>query len=126
MTPQQVAGIAIVAAMFSLFVWDRWRYDLVAAATLVAGVAAGVVPPDKAFAGFSDPVIVVIASVLVIGKAIARSGALDPAVGFLLRRAGATSARVAVLTTCVAFLSAFVKNVGTLAIFMPIAIRAAP
>lgn len=121
----QVEALLLAIAMLGLFIWDRWRYDVVAVTVLLAALVLGVVKPDKAFLGFAHPVIIIIASVLVISKAIARSGILDGLMHRLLRDAKSTTAQVAILTTCVAFLSAIVKNVGTLGIFMPLAIQTA-
>ncbi|MBN8911502.1 MAG: SLC13 family permease [Rhizobiales bacterium] len=125
LTADQMAAIAIVVTMLGFFIWDRWRYDLVAMGALLAAIAAGIVPQDKAFDGFSDQVIVVIATVLVVSKAIARSGILDRTVRRLLKGVDSPSLQIGLLSAAVAVLSAFVKNVGTLAIFMPIAIQVA-
>jgi di/tricarboxylate transporter len=125
LTAEQMAAIAIVVTMLGFFIWDRWRYDLVAMGALLAAIAVGVVPQDKAFDGFSDQVIVVIATVLVVSKAIARSGILDRAARRLLKGVDSPSLQIGILSAAVGFLSAFVKNVGTLAIFMPIAIQVA-
>jgi di/tricarboxylate transporter len=54
MTLDQALALAVVLGMVVLFVWDRLRYDLVA---LLVAMGVGIVPPDKAFAGFSDQVI---------------------------------------------------------------------
>lgn len=125
LTPDQAAAIAVVVVMLGIFVWDRWRYDLVAMGALLTALAIGIVPQDKAFVGFSDQVIVVMASVLVVSKAVARSGMLDRAVRRLLKGVDSPSAQVGALSLSVGLLSAFVKNVGTLGIFMPIAIQIA-
>ena len=125
LTADQMAAIAIVITMLGFFIWDRWRYDVVAMGALLAAVAAGIVPGEKAFVGFSDQVIVVIATVLVVSKAIARSGILDRLVRRLMGDVKSPSIQIGMLSAAVAFLSAFVKNVGTLGIFMPIAIQVA-
>ena len=125
MTLLQIEALSITVAMFGLFVWDRWRYDVVAVSILLAALLLGVVDPNKAFHGFEHPVIIIIASVLVISKAIARSGVLDGTMRRLLRDAKSTTSQVAILTACVSFLSAVVKNVGTLGIFMPLAVQTA-
>ena len=125
LTADQMAAIAIVVTMLGFFIWDRWRYDVVALGALLAAIAAGIVPQDKAFVGFSDQVIVVIAAVLVVSKAIARSGVLDRLARRLLKNVDTPSAQIGILAAAVALLSAFVKNVGTLGIFMPIAIQVA-
>ena len=95
----------------------RWRYRL--------AVLTGVVPAKKAFEGFSSPVIIIIASVLVISRAVAVSGVVDSAMRRVLRCLDSTTLQVAALTAAVSFMSAFVKNVGALGVFMPVAIQAA-
>ena len=51
MTLAQGLAFAVVVVMMALFVWGRWRYDLVATISLLAAVIVGVVPPDQAFQG---------------------------------------------------------------------------
>ena len=125
MTLPQIEALAIVAGMLVLFVTDRLRYDLVAAIALSAAVLTGVVPAKKAFDGFSNSVIIIIASVLVISRAVAVSGVIDHAMRRLLRVLNSTTLQIATLTAAVSFMSAFVKNVGALGVFMPVAIQAA-
>ncbi len=111
--------------MLVLFASDRLRYDLVAGLALIAAALTGIVPPNKVFDGFSNPVIIIIASVLVLSRAIAISGVVERAIRRILRGVTAISLQIAVLAGSVAALSAFMKNVGTLGIFMPIAIQTA-
>ena len=125
MTLHQSEAFLIVASMLGLFVWGGLRHDIVALLALAAALLTGVVPADKAFLGFANPVIIIIASVLVLSRAITISGAIELAIGWALRRLHSTSAQIGALTACVAILSAFMKNVGTLGIFMPIAIQTA-
>ncbi len=122
---QQIEALCIVAAMLALFVTDRIRYDVVAALTLCAAALIGVVPPHKAFEGFSNPVIIIIASVLVLSRAVAVSGIIEQAMRRVMRRISSTSLQVGVLAGAVTLLSALMKNVGALGIFMPIAIQTA-
>jgi di/tricarboxylate transporter len=125
MTLQQWFAFAIIAGMMAMFVWGRIRYDLVALLTLLVAVAAGIVPHDKAFSGFSDDIIVIVASALLVSAAVARSGAIER----VLRRYGShlktTGTQVIALTAIVAVLSAFVKNIGALAMLMPVAFQLA-
>jgi di/tricarboxylate transporter len=121
----QAEAFALVAAMLGLFAWDRVRYDLVAALLLSAAIVLGVVPADKAFSGFANPVIVIIATVLVLSRAIAVSGVVEAIMRPVLGRLRWVSVQIGLLTGCVTLLSAFMKNVGTLGIFMPIAIQTA-
>src|SRR6185312_5548090 len=125
MTLHQIEAFLIVGSMLALFAWDRLRYDLVAAAALSVAALTGVVPADKAFEGFANPVIIIIASVLVLGRAVANSGVVENAMRRLLAGVRSASLQIGILTSAVTFLSAVMKNVGTLGIFMPIAIQTA-
>ena len=55
MTTEQIAAFGIILASLILFVWGRWRYDLVAMAALIVSVIMGIVPADEAFEGFNVP-----------------------------------------------------------------------
>ena len=85
MTRAQVLTIAILVAMIAGFLWERWRYDLVALMALIAALAAGIVPADRAFAGFANPVLPLIAAALVVSAAIGQSGAIEIIVRRLTR-----------------------------------------
>jgi di/tricarboxylate transporter len=111
--------------MIFLFLWDRLRYDLVALLALLAAVLGGIVPANHAFSGFSNPVVPLIAGALIVSAAIARSGAVEVLVRWLTPLLRSSSLQVGVLVACVTTLSAFVKNVGALAIFMPVAFQVA-
>jgi di/tricarboxylate transporter len=125
LTLHQIEALAIIAGMLLLFLSDRLRYDLVGAVALTVATLLGVVPADRAFAGFSSPVVIIIASVLVLSRAVAISGVVETAMRRVLRHLNSTTLQVGALTAAVTFLSAFVKNVGALGIFMPVAIQAA-
>ena len=124
-TTAQALVFAILTAMVALFVWNRFRYDLVALLALLAAMASGVVPPDKAFAGFGDQVVIIIASALVLSAAVGKSALIGRAIRRLEPRLRTTGARVVVLTTGVTVLSSLMKNIGALAIFLPVAIQVA-
>ena len=125
MTTPQALALGIVAAMMALFVWGRFRYDLVAAAALIAAVAVGIVPAKEAFGGFSDDIVIIVASALLVSAAVARSGVLEAGLRRLGPYARSTQAQVIVLVAAVTVLSAFVKNIGALAMLMPAAFQIA-
>src|SRR5436190_9451260 len=121
MSVAQVLSVGLIAATMGLFVWGRLRYDLVALISLLAGIVAGIVPPEKAFTGFSDDIVIIVASALLVSAAVARSGVVED----VLQRVGpyltTTTLQVAVLAGAVTLLSGFVKNIGALAMLMPVA-----
>jgi di/tricarboxylate transporter len=125
MTLQQALAFAVVIGMMVLFVWGRLRYDLIALLALSAAVLVGIVPIEEAFKGFSDDIVIIVASALLVSAAVARSGIVEVA----LQRVGPylTSPRmtIVVLVAAVTLLSAFVKNIGALAMLMPVAFQLA-
>jgi di/tricarboxylate transporter len=125
MTLDQALAFAIVLGMVALFVWDGLRYDLVAMLALLVAMTAGIVPPEKAFEGFSDQVVIIVASALVLSAAVGKSGVIGRLIRLLEPRMTTTGTQVAVLAGSVGVLSAFMKNIGALAIFLPIAIQVA-
>ena len=125
MTLHQGLCFAIILGIMALFAWDRWRYDIVALAALMAALAGGIVPLDKAFSGFSNQLLPLIASVLVMSAAIAKTGILEIAMRGMAAHLKSPDMQVFILCTSVAFLSALVKNVGALAMFLPIAMQMA-
>ncbi len=125
MTLAQGEAFGILGLMLVLFASDRLRYDLIAGLALMAAALTGIVPPEKVFSGFSNSVIIIIASVLVLSRAIANSGVVEGAIRRILTATSSPSVQIGILTASVAGLSAFMKNVGTLGIFMPIAIQTA-
>ncbi len=122
MTQDQIAVFAIISITIALFIWDRWRYDIIAIGALFLSVIVGVVPANKAFTGFSDPVVVTVACILVLSASISRSGFIDMALRLLNRFVERPYLQVVVLSAMVMVLSAFMNNVGALAVFLPVAI----
>ena len=125
MTFDQIAIFVILAGMLGLFAWDRLRYDMVAVVALLAAIAVGIVDPKDAFRGFSDDIVIIVGSALVVSAAIAHSGVTENLVRPLVPYMRTTEMQILVLASAVAVLSAFMKNIGALAIFVPIAFQIA-
>lgn len=122
LTHDQMLAFGIIAFTLVLFIWNRWRYDLVALFALFACVVAGLVPAKKAFVGFADPVVITVATILVISAAVSRSGFIDVCLRLLSGVAERKNVQTVLLVTMVMALSAFMNNVGALAVFLPITI----
>lgn len=125
MTPEQITIFAIIIGAIILFVWDKWRYDLVALTVLLAAVLTGVVPAKEAFTGLSDPVVITVATILVISAAAARSGFIDWSLKLMSGVTERPYMQITVLVALVVVLSGFMNNVGALAVFLPIALASA-
>ena len=123
MTLHQYLAVAVIAGMMAAFVWGRFRYDVVAAVALLAAVAAGIVPFEAAFSGFSDDIVIIVGSALLVSAAVARSGIMEVAIQRFAPSMKGVRSQLVLLVVMVTILSAFVKNIGALAIMMPIAFQ---
>ncbi|HUF73884.1 MAG TPA: SLC13 family permease [Gammaproteobacteria bacterium] len=117
--------LLVLAATVGLFVWGRWRHDLVALAALLACVALGLVGQGEAFSGFGHPAVITVVCVLVLGVGLKGAGAIDVVVKRLMPASAPPSIALIVLLTLAAGLSAFMNNVGALALLMPVGIKLA-
>lgn len=117
--------LAVLAAALAMFIWGRIRYDAVALLALLALVLAGVVAPSQAFLGFGHPAVVTVAAVLAVSRALANAGVVDLLAGSLSGVGRHPALLVGSLCLVTALLSAFMNNVGALALLMPVAIRMA-
>lgn len=82
MTENQIMAFSIIGLMMVVFIWDRFRYDLVAICTLLIACALGLVSPKEAFSGFSNDIVIIVGSVFVVSTAVSRSGIME----FIIQR----------------------------------------
>ena len=125
MTLSQALAFGLIGGTIVLFVWGRLPYDLVALAALLVGILIGIVPPERAFEGFANEIVIIIAAALVVSEAIARSGAVESVMRPVLPRLKTVQSQVTVMAGSVLVLSMVTKNVGALAILMPVALQLA-
>lgn len=125
MTNSQIAILAILLGTVAMFLWGRWRHDMIAVAALLAAVLAGLIPASDAFAGFGHPAVVTVACVLVLSHGLLHSGAVDALARRLLPASAGVTLSITMLTALAALLSGFMNNVGALALLMPVALQLA-
>jgi di/tricarboxylate transporter len=121
----QFVLMGVLAATLILFLWGRWRHDVVAVTALLASVALGLVPTAAAFGGFSHPAVITVACVLVLSHGLQTSGAVDALVRTAMPRAAGPTLTIAALIGLGALLSGFMNNVGALALLIPVAVQVA-
>jgi di/tricarboxylate transporter len=125
MTQPQILSILLLVAMMGFFIWGKFRYDVTAMLALLAGLGLGIVKPKEAFTGFSDDIVIIVGSALIISTAVQRSGVIERALGLIAHRLTSIRSELVVLTASVGITSALVKNVGALAMLMPAAFQMA-
>ncbi len=123
MTQPQILIFVILAAMIGLFLWGRFRHDVVALAALMASVIVGVVPSVEAFEGFGHPAVITVACVLVLSQGLRTTGAVDWLARSILPRDAGRTVTLLALIGLGAALSGFMNNVGAMALLMPIAVQ---
>lgn len=125
MSIQQWIIFATLLLTLILFVTGRWRYDVVALLALLIVTLTGLIPAARAFSGFSNPAVITVTAVLVISRGLQNSGVVDLIGERLLRLKGGIIVQLAALTGIVTVFSAFMNNIGALALMMPVAIQVA-
>jgi di/tricarboxylate transporter len=138
MTAEQYTVFGLIAATFGLFAWGRWRHDVVAAVALFAlavadvivekatGKASGLMEdPTSALSGFGHPAVITVAAVLIISRALSNSGVVDLLARQITPLAKNQTLHIFSLSGVAGVLSAFMNNVGALALMLPVTLKTA-
>lgn len=111
--------IGLLIAVVIAYATEKISVDMVALSMLCVLVLTGILTVDRAFAGFGDRVIIMLAAIFVIGAALRDSGVLDALCSLLARRLGGRPAMLsAVLMGAVGLISAFMNNTTVTAVFV--------
>lgn len=111
----------ILAATIVLFVSERLRLDLVALMALLALTLTGILTPGEALAGFSDPVVIMIAGLFVVGDGLFQTGVARAMGRLPAKLAGDSEVRLlVVIMLLVALLSGIMSSTGTVAVMLPV------
>ncbi|MDR4508435.1 MAG: SLC13 family permease [Candidatus Brocadiaceae bacterium] len=118
--------LAVVVAAMYLFISGKLRVDLTALCVLVVLIVLGLIDTNQALYGFASSATAIITAMFVLSAGLVRTGLVEWLARHIDRLAGKTESRlVIVLCVTIAFLSAFIINTATVAIFIPVAIMLA-
>jgi di/tricarboxylate transporter len=120
---QLIVFITLIV-MLALFVSGVWRYDLVALMALLVLVVIGIIPAPEAFFGFGHPAVITVGAILVVSRGLHNAGIIEIIAQWLFR-IERPRLQTAALIGVVTVLSAFMNNIGSLALLMPVGIRMA-
>jgi di/tricarboxylate transporter len=110
----------IIGAALVLFLFERIPADVVAMGVLVSLIVTGLLTPDQAFAGFGSSTFIMIFGLLILTAALTRTGVVDMAGRFILRRTGDSPDRLLVIIMVAsAVVGAFMSNTASTAFFVP-------
>ncbi|KTD55259.1 citrate transporter [Legionella sainthelensi] len=116
--PYSVILILLISMIF--FIWNKWSYAITAIFALAAAVILGAVPADKTFAGLNNPAVITVASIMIATNIIAKSNALKFIINKFEMRT--QSLEVFSFSIFIAFISAFLNDIGALGLVLPVSI----
>ena len=116
--------LTLLGCAVAMFAFNKPRMDAVGLLMLIALPLTGVITTSEALAGFSDPNIVLLGALFVIGEGLVRTGVAQQLGDWLIRTAGKSERTlVSLLMGVVAGLGAFMSSTGVVAIFIPVGLR---
>lgn len=126
MTADLALVLCFLAAAIAMFTCNRPRMDAVALIMMVTMPLTGIITMGEAVAGFSDPAVILIAAMFVIGEGLVRTGIAQRLGDWLIKRAGANETRLLVLLmVTVTLIGSVMSSTGIVAIFIPVVLRVA-
>ena len=124
MTTDLALVLLLLAAAVAMFVANKPRMDAVALLMIVLLPLTGIITMGEALAGFSDPNIVLIAALFVIGEGLVRTGVARRLGDWLYEKAGSSGTRMLILLMiAVGGLGALMSSTAVVAIFIPVVLR---
>lgn len=121
-----IIPIIVLAVSAIFFAIGKTRSDVVALCALLSLVLAGVLTPNEALTGFSNPVVVMMAGLFVVGGGILQTGLAKMISSRIMKLAGDNSTVLFVMVMLVtAVIGGFVSNTGTVALMLPIVVSIA-
>jgi di/tricarboxylate transporter len=126
MNPDLLWTLALLAGAVTLFIIGKPRMDVVALLVLVALPLSGVLTVQQSLSGFSDPNVILIAALFVIGTALVRTGIAYRLGDWLVKKAGSSETRLLILLMLAAAgLGSVMSSTGVVAIFIPVVLGVA-
>ena len=133
MSNDQLVIFSIIAITFILFIWGKWRYDIIAIMSLcilyVSDKLLGqessalITDPSNLFLGFGHPAVITVAAVLIISRALRNAGVVEIISRKIAPYSKYQTAHISSLSAVVSIFSAIMNNVGALALMLPVALK---
>lgn len=120
MTFSQVSILALLVGVLVVMATGRHRVEIVALAGLAIGVAVGLVPTERVFAGFSNPAVITVVEILLIVQVLGKAGVVNRLGALLADRLDTPRKAMAALVIGAAVLSMFMNNIGAFALMLPL------
>jgi di/tricarboxylate transporter len=121
MTIEIALVLGLVVSAVILFATERLPVDLTAMILMGTMLLSGIITPQDAIGGFSNPATVTVGAMFVLSAGLFKTGAVN-LLGGLLGQVGKLSFWLVmiVMMLMVGLLSAFINNTAAVAIFLPV------
>lgn len=117
--------LIILSITIVLFIWGRYPPELIAIFGMLALYITGILDLEAIFTGFSNPTVIMIAALFVVGESLSKTGWTAIAGRWFVRQAKGKAGRLqTIIVSGAAGLSGFVSNTGTVATLLPVTINA--
>lgn len=125
-TQSMLLPIIILLCVFSLFIYGKFRADIVALAAMLLLGIIGILEPMELLAGFSNPITIILASLYIVGAGVFNTGLVEKIFHPLLKWSGGSERRLMVVIMLSAgFLGGILSSTGIVAIMLPIVMSTA-
>ena len=109
-----------------LFIWGKFTPDVVALLSMLSLFLIGILDLGETLSGFSNPTVIMIASLFIIGEGLSQTGWTALAgQKFIQWSKKSVPKLLVILTLGSGFLSGFVSNTGTVATLLPVTVSSA-
>jgi di/tricarboxylate transporter len=116
--------LALLLAAILMFMRNQPRMDVVALIMIAALPFTGIVSISETLRGFSDPNVVLIALLFVLGEGLSRTGLVRRVGDLIYQHSGNNEVRLIVLIMLsVAILGSVMSSTAVIAIFIPVVLR---
>lgn len=126
METDAIVATVVLCLVVVISATGKFRLDIVALCGLFALYLAGILTMTEIYAGFADPIVLMIAATFIVGLAVVKSGIADMLAELISKTAGGNMNRlIMVVMASTGLVSAFMSSTGTVAVMMPVAISSA-
>lgn len=119
-----IAVLIILISTAIMFIFDLFRVDVIAMISMIALAWSGVLSPQEAVSGFSSNAVISIIGIMVMGRGIYRTGIMEHFSRTISSiTSGSQKGIIGTVSIAVGSMSAFMQNIGSAALFLPVLIR---
>jgi di/tricarboxylate transporter len=122
-TPQIGLLLFILVSALVLFSLERIPADVIALGVMLSLIITGLLPAERAFAGFGSETVMMLLGLLILTAALMRTGVVELSGRALMRQTGDKPRRMLIIVMLAsAVLGAFMSNTASTAFFLPVVV----